>query len=450
MPRHALAVALLLMSVARALADVAATGTFGIQLNGLPPNVPFSGDITFDPGAHTALGRSVDMAADVGDMTFEGDAVVNVAQRSATFDLGAESAGDFEFTAAGAGSCETAGCVSGRGTFAGRFTTITDPGDVLDGGIFTFDGTAAIDAQGKGPGGSFAINAFPLTLTQVGANVEVSSTQTFFDTRSETVRLFAARARFASVATAGATQFVAFSALPGALPTGIVLDPVVSAFVDVTTNAMVSGGVRLCLGYADANGDGLVDGTAGLAASRLRLLYATAIGAAFADVTTSVESQRVCGDAAAPGPIVLALGPAPSATTTTVPAGVSTTTTFAIAPGGPTTTSTTLPVCGSALGCLDVAIAGPLCPGETINPKLTRVVAKKLAKARQALQAARATTAAKRIAKLIAKARTQLGKVTAKADVFVAKRTNPISAACRDAIGAAVGNVIEQIAANRI
>jgi len=40
--------------------------------------------------------------------------------------------------------------------------------------------------------------------------------------------------------------------------------------------------------------------------------------------------------------------------------------------------------------------------------------------------------------------------VTAKADLFVAKRANPISAACRDAIGAAVGHVIEQIAANRI
>jgi hypothetical protein len=66
---------------------------------------------------------------------------------------------------------------------------------------------------------------------------------------------------------------VAFSALPGALPAGIELDGALSVFVDVATNAMTSGSVRLCLGYPDANDDQIVDGTA-VAVSRLRLLHA--------------------------------------------------------------------------------------------------------------------------------------------------------------------------------
>jgi len=269
----------------------------------------------------------------------------------------------------------------------------------------------------------------------------------FFDTVAKSVRLFAARARFASVGGAGATQFVAFSALPGALPPGVVLDGAVSVFVDVTTNAMVSGGVRVCLGYPDANVDGIVDGTS-LEASRLRLLHAATIGAAFADVTTAVESQRVCGEAPAVGPIVVAVAQVGATTTTSLPAGVSTTTTATVAPGSSTTT--TLPPCDTALSCLDAAVAGPLCPGETINPKLAAVVAKKLAKAQQLLGAARSTTVTKRVAKLVAKARRQLDKVGAKADAFVSKRKGPINPGCRDAMRAAISRVAQQIDADRI
>lgn len=487
----ALLAALLLLPVQEIGADVAATGTFDIALSGIPPNVSFDGNISFDAGDRTVLGTTVNMATDVGAMTFEGDAVVSLVSESATFTLGAESAGDFEFTASGAGACESAGCVGDRGTFAGRFTTITDPSDVLPDGVYTFDGTAELEFGG-GPGGVFAINAFPLTATPVGSNVNVSSgPQTFYDTLQNTQRNFVASASFATVSGAGDTQFVAFSALPGAFPTGVNLNAVAALFVDVSTTAVVTGGVRLCLSYPDADGNGIVDGTNNLTVPRLRLLHAAAIGAPFTDVTVSAGDLKVCGDAPAPGPIVIgALPPGattttsttstssslapgvttststtlPSASTTTSttlpsgastttstrPSAASTTTTITVSPGGSTTTSTTLPVCAAALDCLDLAIAGPLCPGETLNQKLATVILKKLSKAQSALLASRSTTVAKKIAKLVGKARKQLDKVGAKADAFVSKPKGAISPACRDRIRAAVGLVTQQIEASRI
>jgi hypothetical protein len=261
-PLAALLSILVLVPASSVVADVAATGTFDVHLNGSPPDVPFGGSIAFHGGVRSALGWQVNMAADVGDMTFAGDAVVDAAQKTATFDLNAMSGGDFAFTTAGAARCEGPGCVNGRATFVGRLS-LTDPDGVLRGGVFTFDGTAEIDGGGAGPGGAFAINAFPLTLTRVGSDTSISSgPQTFFDTLAGGIRTFVADARFQGVGVAGATQFVAFTALPGALPAGIELDPALSVFVDVATNAMVSGSVHLCLGYADANGDQVVDGTA--------------------------------------------------------------------------------------------------------------------------------------------------------------------------------------------
>jgi hypothetical protein len=321
--------------------------------------------------------------------------------------------------------------------------------------------------------------------------VQVSSgPQTFYDTAQDKQRNFEVSALFANVSGAGATQFVAFSALPGAFPSGVNFNPIAALFVDVKTTATVSGGVRLCLSYPDADNNEIVDGTNNLTVPRLRLLYATAIGQPFTDVTAFAGNLQVCGDAPGPGPIVIGalppgatttstttstsstLAPGVTTTSTTAPAGstttttlqsggstttsttpnpaVSTTMTVAVSPGGPTTTSTTLPVCAAALDCLDLAIAGPLCPGETLNPKLSNVILKKLSKAQALLLGARATSVAKKIAKLTGKAQKQLGKVAAKADAFVSKPKGAISADCRDRILTAVGRVTEQIQASRI
>src|SRR6185436_988602 len=129
-----------------------------------------------------------------------------------------------------------------------------------------------------------AINAFPLASTPAGPGVEVGSgTQSYFDSVTGTTRSFEARAVFGDVSLAGVTSFAALSAVSGALPAGVALDPAVSVFVDVLTTAVLGGDVRLCVAFPDEDADGVVDGT-GIAASQLRLLHAEAVGSAFADV----------------------------------------------------------------------------------------------------------------------------------------------------------------------
>jgi len=513
--------ALCLLPAPAARADVAGNGTFDIILQpSLPnPNVPFHGNITFEDIDRMVLGQPVNLFEDVGDMTFEGNAVVNFAAESATFDVTAESDVDFDFAASGAGSCASSGCLGGNGTFAGRFTTINDPHGVLPDGVLTFDGTAAINGAGQGPGGAFAINAFPRVPTPSGSDVEVSSgAQTFYDTVAKGVRSFLVTARFANVGPQGGdTEFVAFSALPGVFPAGINFNGmVISVFVDIATNATVTGNVRVCIGYPDGDHDGIVDTPANnISETRLRVLYATQIGQPFTDVTVSVGNERACGDVPNVGPVFLGVAPAGATTTTisptttstsvapesttttsTVPSGESTTTSTSspvptststsTSSPGPTstststslpapvsttttttptlpstttsivvspstsTTSTTLPICTAALECIDIAIAGPLCPGTTLNQKLAAVILKKLAKAKTALLAARGTSVAKKAAKQIGRAQKQLDKIGTKADAFVSKPKGAISPECRDLIRAATGLVTQQIEANRI
>jgi hypothetical protein len=455
--------------VTRSRADVAATGTFDVTVfPGVPPSISFDGDITFDPGVRSALGAFVDMATDVGDLTFEGDGTVNVANESAAFDLTAESAGDFDFSASGVASCENAGCLNGRGNFGGRLTEITDPAGVLPAGTFTFDGTIAIDAAGSGTGGRFAVNGFPRTATPAGTDVEISSDSTFWDTVADSQRPVFASARFATVTSPGVTEFVAFSTFPSEFPAGISVNRAVSVFVDVKTTAAVTGNVHVCLGYPDANHDEIVDGTlTNLPKSRLRLLYATGIDAPFTDVTQTVANQRICGDVPAVGPVAIGVSSGGStsttivgeSTTTSVTTSESSTTSTTLAPAatttttietGGSTTSTTLPACTTAVDCLDVAIAGPLCPGETVNPKLSTLVLKKLTKAQTALLAARTMDSGRKLTRLVIKARKQMDKVGKKADAFASKRKGAISVACRDQIRAALILVTQQIAASRI
>ena len=138
-------------------------------------------------------------------------------------------------------------------------------------------------------------------------------------------------------------------------------------------------------------------------------------------------------------------------TTTTLAPGSSTTTTTTNdkQPGG-STTSSTVPTCTSAVACLDVASAGPLCPGETIHPRLSALITKKLSTARRLLVATQSLTGEKKVARLVKRARQQLDKVATKSATFATRGRRPISAACRDSILAALRGVRQQIDANRL
>jgi hypothetical protein len=416
----ALLATLLSLLAGAARADVAATGTFTV---GVAPAL--NGMIFFATGIRSVLGRSVDLAADVGDMDLTGSVQLSPASASATFELQAGPSTQFAFHATGAAACAAPGCLDAVATFTGVIDAITDPMSVLPDATYAIDGTTLMSVA-PGSAGTFSINAFAPQPTGIGADIVTGSgPTTFFDSVQGVERIFEGRVRYPEVTSDGSTTFVAFSALPGDLPLGYQLIPEVSVFVDVTTSGVVfAGSPEVCLGSGDADLDGVVDG-AGIPVAELRLLHAPAAGQAFVDVTgASPSTGLVCGVVAGLSPFVLARSS-----------------------GGPTTT-TTLPGAGCAdpVACIDAALGTPLCGAETVNPKLQAIVERKLGVARTAIGRA-ASAAAKKREKLLGKAEKQLAKVGRRADAFVDKKNAPITPACRDAIRAALDRIAAALAA---
>lgn len=186
---------------------------------------------------------------------------------------------------------------------------------------------------------------------------------------------------------------------------------------------------------ADEDGDGIADGTT-FPVAQLRMLHQAVSGGAFTDVTSATQPDGfLCGNVSSLSVFVLAIDPSISGSTTT-------TTT----PGGGTTT-TTLPACSEPVACIDAALAAPLCGEETINPKLQKVIAAKLGKAKTLLVKA-ATKPSSKVAKFLTKTGKQLTAVGNKADAFVNKKKGPISSACRDAIRAVLAQIEAALAAN--
>jgi hypothetical protein len=420
-----LVVAVVALVTPRVRADVAGWGSFSVGSSSVPasPDVPLEGEIVFDSHPVTPLGTPVDLGVSVGLMRLTGSAVVGDAPPGATFLLSADDPDStFAFDASGGGACDQPGCVGGIATFAGRIGSVV-PGFLPD-GVFTFDGTASL-ALPSGPAGAVALNAFPSILTAEGVMVTVASgPSSYWDSRTRTVRTFAAQATFEAVPAAGTTSFAGLSSVAGAPPAGIGLSVPLSVFVDVETTAAVSGAVRVCVAYDDAEEDG-VDDRSGISVDRLRLLRA--VSPTFADITTTVGEGLVCGTT--PGPSAFVIGAADASSTSTTIAG-----------GGVTTTTLPLGGCTEPVSCLETALGQPLCGGEQLNPKLRAVVAARLGKARSLLQRA-ATVPAAKVAKLVGRARRQLDRVGARADAFVARRKRPITAGCRDAIRAALDRI---------
>jgi hypothetical protein len=409
----ALLATLLSLLAGAARADVAATGTFSV---GVSPAL--NGMIFFATGIRTVLGQSVDLAADVGDMDFTGSVQLNPTSSSATFELQAGPSTQFAFHATGAASCAAPGCLDAVATFAGVVDAITDPMGVLPDATYALDGSTLVSVA-PGSAGTFSLNAFEPQPTGIGTAIVTGSGPTvFFDSVQGIERTFEARVQYPEVSTDGTTTFVGFSALPGDVPAGYQLVPEVSVFVDVVTSGVAfTGSPEVCLGTGDADLDGIVDG-AGIPVAELRLLHSPAAGQAFADVTgASPTTGFVCGVVTGLSPFVLARSS-----------------------GGPTTTTTLPGACADPVSCIDTALATPLCGAEPVNPKLQAVLEKKLGVARTAIGKA-ASAASKKREKLVTKARKQLAKVGRKADAFVDKKKAPITAACRDAIRAALDRI---------
>jgi hypothetical protein len=204
--------------------------------------------------------------------------------------------------------------------------------------VYTFDGTVVVD---PGPtfdaSGKFGLNAFTAANVPAGNPVPTGSgLTTYFDSKKNTLRDFLVELTFAGVTNPGTVAFLGKSAVPGALPANITVDPTVSIFIDIVTGGglMFTPPVDVCVAYDDVEPDGIVDGTS-LQVAQLRLLHALALGDNFQDVTTTVGGGKVCGQVGTLSPFVVAVGPVPTTTSTST----STVTTTSAAP----TTTTTLP-----------------------------------------------------------------------------------------------------------
>lgn len=324
--------------------DVAATGTFGIDVHVSAPftSGTFDGTITgFDNGPFTAGGTPVDLESTIGTMAIDGTIpAISLSTLTATFNFDATDqsvANDLSFHAAGVAICTDAfTCAQGQGTFVADVSNIVNPQSVVPGGlVYTFDGTVEVD---PGPtfdaSGIFGLNAF--SPTDVTNTTPLDIGASFFDSRKNVLRDFLIDLTFAGVTTPGTVTVLGKSLIPGALPANVTLDPDLSVFIDIVTGGGLTftPPVTVCVAYDDVDQNGVVDGTS-LLVSQLVLLHANAIGANFQNVTTSVGGGKVCGQVGTFSPFVVGVGPVPTTTSTST----STVTTTSVAP----TTTTTLP-----------------------------------------------------------------------------------------------------------
>jgi len=335
------------------MAAVASTGSFGIDIDVDFPftSGTFDGGITsFNAGPFSVGGTPVDLAGNVGSMTIANGNIpaINIPALAATFDFDAVSA-PLSFEGAGVAVCSTniVACAAGQASFVGDISNITDPGNLLpDGWVYTFDGTAG-DNPGSGFDaiGQFGINAFlPVDVPAGNPVAATSDPTTFFDSRSNVFRDFLIDVTFAEVSVPGTIAFLGKSALPGALPANIAVQPDVSVFVDIVTGGGLAftPPVDVCVHYDDADLDGIVDGTS-VSVENLKLLHAAALGDNFQDVTTSVGGGELCGQVGSLSPFLVATGPPLTTTSTSI---VTTSTTVV----STTTTSTSSTTSTSIIG----------------------------------------------------------------------------------------------------
>lgn len=319
-----------LVLVGRAHAEVAATGTFGINVHVSFPftSGTFDGTITgFDTGPFMAGGSSIDLKTDIGMMSITNGMIpaINIPALAATFNFDAVdsnlTAKNLSFHGAGIAVCTDAiTCAQGQGTFVGDVTSVTDPDALLpDPLVYTFDGTVMVSSGAFDATGVFGLNAFtPQNVPAGNPVMATSNPTTFFDSRKNTLRNFLVDLTFAAVTNPGTVTILGKSAVPGSLPANIDVDPTASVFVDIVTGGGLAftPPVDVCVAYDDVDQDGIVDGTT-LQVAQLRLLHALALGDNFQDVTTTVGGGKVCGQVGTLSPFVVAAGPVPTTTSTT-------------------------------------------------------------------------------------------------------------------------------------
>jgi cysteine-rich repeat protein len=310
--------ALLAMLGARTVcADPVATGSLSFSLTS---GSTYAGTETFDDRTFDVFGTPIDLATTVGSISLSGSFTL-VGNGGTT--MGHSQASDpslLQFDGSGDFVCDPSGCTSGApGFFVLTISNLS--GTALSGlppGLtYTFDGQSVDTNPSAGTfSGTFTINAYQPTATPAstpgcsGAACAVTTTTSgTFAAPSGALVPIPLDITFADVTTAGTTTVVGLSSVAAAPPSNVVLDaPGFSPiFFDVSTTAAVTPPVTVCFHYADADHDGIVDGST-VPVTALRLLHRSSPTGAFVDETVlpvDTADQEVCAQTAGLSPFAV-------------------------------------------------------------------------------------------------------------------------------------------------
>lgn len=333
-------------------------GTVSVSFNLVTQK--WSGLLTFDGLDHDLFGKMVNLGTEVGPLDIkDGDLDSFDVTMGGTFTvvMASQMAGKLSFDASGSFLCGTAGCISPgphslvgavdalMGTFAATLPpNVTYTGDLS---ISCTVGLGVLTCNGP-----IGINAFQSVPTLEGQNSIVQQVVTYYNSKSAKDLTLPITITYAGVgAPGGITLVTASSANGGTLPPGYTLtaqgfDP---TFLEVSTDAPFTPPITLCVDYADADGDGFIDGT-GVSLDNLRVLHGES--GVFNDVTitASIGTTQACAQVDSLSPFVVAL--APTTTTTTLP--VCTPNTVCPDDGDPCTTES----CVTGTGCRSASVLG--------------------------------------------------------------------------------------------
>jgi len=172
--------------------------------------------------------------------------------------------------AIGPATFTTDGAVTG---FLGSLPATTIPGCSVVGAVTAFTGP-------------MSLSAFQPTVTPTGTDVSVSSSPTYTNPSTGLTETLTIDVTFAGVSSGGNTTLTATSTVPGDLPSGFSLDlgGYRPSFFDVSTDATITPPITICEHYADANNDGVVDGTT-IPEGLLTLLHGEGAPLTFVDRT---------------------------------------------------------------------------------------------------------------------------------------------------------------------
>lgn len=326
-----------LLAALPAFADVLGRGTatFDFDTND-PARAITNGVLTFDNATNTVFGTPINLST-AGTVTFSGNltpattttgtfAVHFVGSSCSSCDAACNFCGgscSLCYNEAGNYVCSAAGCQSGEpASFVANLSNLT--GTVVAGlpaGLsYTSDGSSVLISS-MGTLGHYtttpsALNAFQQATTQTGSNQMVSTNTTFFNSKTNMETPVIVDVTYTSVNSPGTTTVTAVSAstipMPhfsvdvgqcsktkklgcqsdADCPSGETCDGYHGFFFDVSTTASVSGPIKICSHYQDAEprpkgGNGYLDGTGkpGIPETSLRFLHDE--GGTLKDVTLS-------------------------------------------------------------------------------------------------------------------------------------------------------------------